>query len=168
MADTYSEVADLLLGDIPTPSDAGKWIQDATDEVDSKLGFRYVTPIVVDESVPGNRTTPLLLKRIANWLASGRLIVAKAASSSQQEVNAYGLSLIAQATAALDQIASGDLVLPGAAFLSVDDTGQSGPIISNLDSVSMVESFYAYATTPTLNDPLFDRGVIWPGWGRSG
>lgn len=168
MADTYSEVGDLLLGDIPVPSDAGKWVQDATDEIDSKLGLRYVTPIIVDETVPGNRTTTLLLKRINNWLASGRLVCSKAASTSQQEVHAYGTSLIVQAIAALDQLVSGDIVLPGAAFVDTDDVGKSGPIISNVDSASLVESFYTFVTTPEiLPDPFTERGAVWPGW-RSG
>jgi phage gp36-like protein len=169
MADTYSEVSDLLLGEIPTPSDAGKWVQDATDEIDSKLGFRYVTPIVVDETVAANRVTILLLKRIANWLASGRLVCAKAAASSQQEVNAYGLSLLAQATEALNQLMSGDLILPGAQFVDTGDVGQSGPVINNLDATSLVESFYGFVTPsvfPVMADPYLDRGSIWPG--RSG
>ena len=164
MGDTYSEAADLLLGDVPPPPDAGKWVQDATDEIDSKLGLRYVTPIVVDETVPGNRVTTLLLKRIANWLASGRLVCSKAASTSQQEINAYGASLIAQAEAALDQLVSGDVVLPGAAFLDVDDVGKSGPVINNLDDASLVESFYTAVTTPfVIPEPLMP-GSIWPGW----
>lgn len=145
---TYSEVADLLLGDIPTPKDAEKYVNDATDEIDSKLGMRYVTPIVVDETVAANRSTPLILKRINNLLASGRLICAKAASASQQEVNSYGLSMITDALVALNQLMAGDITLPGAAFLNEGDVGQSGPMISNLDAESNVESFYSMVTTP--------------------
>ena len=146
---TYSEVADLLLGDIPTPNDAEKYVNDASDEIDSKLGMRYVTPITVDETVPAYRSTPLLLKRINNLLASGRLILAKAASASQQEPNAYGLSMVNDALVALNQLTSGDITLPGASFLEENDVGQSGPIISNLDAQSNVESFYGMVTTPS-------------------
>lgn len=145
---TYSEVGDLLLGDIPNPRDAEKWVQDASDEIDSKLGTRYVTPIVVDESIAANRVTPLLLKRIANHFASGRLVCAKAASASQQEVHQYGMSLIRAANDALNQLVAGEMTLPGAGFLDTADVGQSGPIISNLDAASNVESFYGMVTAP--------------------
>lgn len=145
---TYSETGDLLLGDLPSPRDAEKYVQDATDEINSKLGFRYVVPIVVDQSVPANLPTILLLKRINNHLASGRLVCAKAASGSQQEVHQYGLSLIREAELALNQLVSGEMTLPGATFQSSDDVGQSGPIISNIDAASNVEAFYGMVTTP--------------------
>lgn len=145
---TYSEVGDLLLGDMPNPRDAEKWVQDATDEINSKLGIRYVVPIVVDQTVPANLVTVLLLKRINNHLASGRLVCAKAASGSQQEVHQYGMSLLREAISALNSLVAGDMTLPGAPFVNSDDVGASGPIISNLDVQSNVESFYNMVTTP--------------------
>lgn len=158
---TYSEVGDLLLGDIPTPRDSEKFVQDATDEINSKLGLRYVVPIVVDQTVSANLVTVLLLKRINNHLASGRLVCAKAASGSQQEVHQYGMSLIREAEAALSQLMSGDMTLPGASFQSTDDVGQSGPIVSNLDKQSNVESFYTMVTTPACY-PGQSYPVIYP------
>lgn len=142
----YSTTEDLLLGDIPVPTDAGKYIDDAADEIDSKLGLRYQTPIMVSDS-PETRVTNLILKRINNWLASGRLIVAKAASGEIQYQHAYGRQLITDAEAALNQIASGDMILPGAAFINADDKGVSGPIIANVDAASGVEAFYGLVTT---------------------
>ena len=43
----YSAVTDLLVGDITLGStvNAEKYVQDAADEMDSKLGFIYETPI---------------------------------------------------------------------------------------------------------------------------
>jgi hypothetical protein len=174
---TYSDVSDLILGDVPQPSDAIRWVQDATDEIDSKLGIRYVTPIVIDDSVPANRSTSLLLKRVNNWLASGRLIVAKAASSSEQQMNAYGVYLLTQAENTLNEMVKGEMPLPGLTPLDSSDVGASGPQINNLDAQSNVESFYTFVTTPRsfgsgLGDSLIDEGFVYPGqstlFGRGG
>lgn len=171
---TYSEVADLILGDIPEPKDAIRWVQDATDEIDSKLGIRYVTPIIIDDTVPAYRATSLLLKRVNNWLASGRLIVAKAASGSENQMNAYGVYLLTQAEMTLNQMTGGEMPLPGLTPIDTTDVGASGPQISNLDAQSNVESFYTFVTTPRLigmGDEFIDRGSIFPGqplFGRGG
>lgn len=164
---TYSEVDDLLLGELSAPSNVktGKYVQDATDEIDSKLGFIYVTPIVIDPNGEF-RASYLLLKRIANYLASGRLVLANAASREEQFLNAYGSSLVKEATAALDALASGTMPLPGAIFLNSEDKGTSGPIINNLDQQSNVESFYAFATDPNPQHFFpapFQGGIIYPG-----
>lgn len=156
----YSTPEDLLLGDIPLPPNAAKYVNDASDEIDSKLGLRYVTPIVVTGDV-AYRPTKLLLKRIANFLASGRLILALSISQEMQFQNAYARELVNGATAALDAIANGDITLPGAQFLEVADLGTSGPIINNLDAASNVESFYEFVT----QDPLTyvpPGALIWP------
>lgn len=156
----YSTIEDLLLGDIPLPPNAAKYVNDASDEIDSKLGLRYVTPIVVSDDV-ANRSTKLLLKRIANFLASGRLILALASPQEVQFQNAYARDLVNSATAALDAISSGDVPLPGATYLDTTDLGTSGPIINNLDAASNVESFYDFVT----QDPLTyvpPGAVLWP------
>jgi hypothetical protein len=156
----YSIADDLMLGDIPKPVDAVKYVEDASDEIDSKLALRYQTPVVVAD-IPENRMTTLLLKRINNWLASGRLICAKAASAELPSVHAYGMNLIKDATAALDAIASGQMPLPGATLLDSTDIGRSGPIVSNLDPESNVEAFYAMTQNPPVI-PGFPGDVIFP------
>jgi phage gp36-like protein len=168
---TYSEVADLILGDIPEPKDAIRWVQDATDEIDSKLGIRYVTPIIIDDAVPAYRSTALLLKRVNNWLASGRLIVAKAASGSENQMNAYGVYLLTQAESTLDQMMAGEMPLPGLTPIDSTDVVTTGPQINNLDAQSNVESFYTWVTTPRLSDfgdPFADQGFVFPGFVRGG
>ncbi|HWI68184.1 MAG TPA: hypothetical protein VNS88_07365, partial [Nitrospiraceae bacterium] len=71
----YSEVTDLLTGNVPTPAylSPQKYVDDAADEIDSKIGFVYETPIDVtySSSNPVTRPVRLLLKRINNFLASG-------------------------------------------------------------------------------------------------
>lgn len=150
----YSEAADMLLGEIPPPTSAvaDKYVNDAADEIDSKLGLRYVTPISIDAE-PKNRASKLLLKRLNNWLASGRYVMAQSVTSELQQVHAYGAQLVRDATKALDAIVSGEYSLQGAQFLDTDDIGKSGPVIFNLDAESGVESFYGL----TQRDPM-----TWP------
>ena len=165
---TYSSIEDLLLGELSPPDNkiTGKYVQDATDEIDSKLGFLYVTPIAIDPNSEF-RASYLLLKRIANYLASGRLILANAASREEQFLNAYGESLVKEALLALNELSSGTMPLPGAIPLNPDDKGTSGPIVNNLDSQSNVESFYAFATDPNprffFPDDPTPAGIIFPG-----
>lgn len=167
---TYSAVGDLLIGDLPSPANAAKYVQDAADEIDSKLGLRYQTPIVVDDS-PANRITNLTLKRINNWLASGRLIVAQAASAETQYQHAYGRQLIQDAEAALTMLSNGEMILPGAEFVNPTETGVSGPMIDNLDAASNVESFYTFVQQDPRTYVPFGQ-VLWPagsnGWPNRG
>ena len=159
---TYSQVSDMLLGGIPTPADASNYVQDAADEIDSKLAFRYQTPIVVD-GTGDTRATQLLLKRISNYLATGRCILAKASPTENSQLHAYGWSLIQEAEASLNSLVTGDFVLPGATPIITDEVAVSGPILSNLDAASNVESFYGFVTTdpytaPPLAGTLFPAG----------
>lgn len=150
----YSALADLLTGQVPTPSylDPAKYVADASDEVDSFIGHIYVTPVDVTESGPTSRPARLLLKRIANWLATGRLLMAAAAGNQKLEINAYAAELTRNATEALNAIASGEVPLIGAPRLTTDDeTDFTGPQISNLDSESNVEAFYNRIANPAYS-----------------
>lgn len=149
---TYSTVDDLLLGDIPLGSrvDANKFVQDAADEMDSALGFIYVTPI--DTSATGvPRHVGLLLKRINNHLASGRLILAVSAGGEDTMVQAYGLSLIKAALDLLVRITSGT-VLEGVPLHNPADAN-TGATVKNVDANSGVEMFYDYFMTPGVWQP---------------
>jgi len=144
---TYSLVADLLTGNIPTPAglDPQKFVQDAADEIDSKIGFAYETPVNTNTAP---RPVVLLLKRINNFLATGRLILAVATPGEDTTLNAYGKRLIDEATAALDSIVSGDLILPDIPPLDPTSPPYAGPIIINKDPESNVEAFYDRIANP--------------------
>jgi len=147
----YSAVSDLLTGNIPVsgPVDPDKYVSDAADEIDSKIGHIYETPIDVTEGGPLSRPARLLLKRISNWLASGRLLMAAAAGSQKMELNAYANKLVSDATFALDQIASGDIILEGAPRRDgSEEPSSTGPQIHNLDPESNVEAFYNRIANP--------------------
>lgn len=151
----YCTVDDLLIGDISTSAELSpvKYVNDAADEIDSKIGFRYDTPIPVSSPRP----VLLLLKRLNSHLASGRLILAATISANQEELNAYGASLVNDAQLTLEAIASGQMFLPGAPANpdlppppSADDPSTLPALISNLDEVSQVEAFYDAATRDSL------------------
>lgn len=143
----YCTTADLLNGGIPLPEylDPAKYVQDAADEIDSKIGLRYITPISMAESgetaVP--RPVRLFLKRTNAFLATGRLLLAVASPDERNQVHAYGRSLIEEATKALDAIASGEVSLTDVPEVNDGaDAPITAPLISNLDSESSVEAFY--------------------------
>lgn len=157
----YSATTDLLTGDIPLPAylSAQKFVDDASDEIDSRLGFIYQTPIDVDAPTTVTRPVILLLKRINNWLASGRLLLAAAASQEDSQLHAYAYSLVKDAQAGLDAIVSGEIILEGAASAVGDGVATivNAPLISNGDAESMVDAFYQRLTNPAfvgLYDPV--------------
>src|SRR3982751_5310702 len=114
----YSASSDLLLGEIPIPSyiDKDKVVQDASDEIDSKIGHIFATPLNLTGTGEGalSRPAALLIKRINNSLASGRLLLAIASPQEDSNLHAYGWSLIKEANEALYAICEGDIQLEGA------------------------------------------------------
>ena len=161
----YCSEADLLLGGIPLPGyiDPVKQVADAADEIDSKIGYIYKTPIDVTDTSPVKRPARLLLKRINASLATGRLILAVASPEENKNLHAYGWNLVREATTALDAIASGQFPIEGA-DPSPDAPVEglnSAPLISNLDAESNVEAFYdrisapgyLYPSLPTYRSP---------------
>lgn len=152
----YCEVADLLIGDIPTSAqlDPQKYVNDAADEIDSKIGFVYDTPIDVTPTGPTTRPAALLLKRLNSHLASGRLIMAATILVEDKNLNAYGQYLVNDSMLTLDAIGvKRSIVLSGAALApGVTSTGDNqvvtAPMINNLDSASQVEGFYNKIAMP--------------------
>jgi len=148
----YCLTSDLLTGDIPTPAylDKQKFVDDAADEIDSKIGFVYATPIDVTDN-PGNpvvRPVRILLKRLNVNLATGRLILAADASGEDDKLHAYGWSLIREANTTLNAIARGDVDLEGATLLDQNFDSPHAPLIHNEDAESNVEAFYNRISNP--------------------
>lgn len=150
----YSTPADLLTGNIPVPQyiDKDKFVADAADEIDSKIGFRYLTPIDVSSGSAVEVPVRLLLKRISNFLATGRLLMAADAGGENDRLHAYGWSLVKEATAALDAIANGDILLGGATPVDTDDEKiVSSVIVLNEDPESNVSAFYDRIANPAYS-----------------
>lgn len=148
----YSSPDDLLLGNIPLPAyvDKQKIVDDASDEIDSKLGYIYETPFDVSETGPLVRPARLLLKRINRALASGRLILQIASPIEQAQLHAYGLSLVREAWEAIECIYKREVTIEGAELIEDPNIPQAAtvPMISNLDAESNVEAFYNRAANP--------------------
>lgn len=139
----YCVQADLLLGEIPTPSymDVLKYIDNASEEVDVALGQLYTTPIEVVE-IAQNKPTTLFLKQVTAKLATGRIIMAAATGKQDIEVNAYGKYLIDEAWGAIANVLSGNYVLPGATQIDAPASDVGGVRLKNVDAISQVEGFY--------------------------
>ena len=150
----YCATTDLLVGDIPLPTyiDPQKKVDDASDEIDSYLGYLYETPIDVSTTGPLARPARLLLKRINASLASGRIILAVASPEENRNLHAYGWSLVTEALTALTALAKGEPVLEGAIPApNAAAEAVTVPLINNLDSESNVEAFYNRISNPAYS-----------------
>lgn len=147
---TYCEVTDLIFGNIPVPATAQKFVTQASDEIDSKIGFRYATPVVLSSSTE-QRPALLLLKKIAIFLATGRCILAVGGASEESRIHQYGIYLIQQADQALKDIVDGKTILPGVELATPANSKSSGPMIANVDTASSVEAFNDVFGNPASN-----------------
>lgn len=142
----YSDTVDLLHGDIPLPQrhgDGAGMVTAAAEDIDSQIGHIYVTPIQVNPD-PKNRPTRLLLKKINNYIASGRLLLDMAAAGEDNDLHAYGRSLLTQGLELLAKIAEQEITLTGCETIA-GDVQQKPPsklFIINQDPESLVEGFY--------------------------
>ena len=134
----YCEVSDLLLGGVLLPGGFNKteWINSAADEIDSKLGQTYALPIDLSQA---DAFVGTLLKSINQFLASGRIVLDRAAPGEDSELHAYGRSLIRQAQQELDRIYYGSVVLTGVP--KVEGGRGKAPSIKQRDTYSAVDAF---------------------------
>lgn len=140
---TYSGVADLLLGDLTLSAslDKARFVQDATDEIDACIGFIYELPL----SPTPSGHIQLTLKRCANLIASGRLVLAVGAGGEDGSLHAYGESLLREGRMILESIESGQIDL-SCTKKPVHSEGNA-PTILNAETSSGVDAFYAYVSS---------------------
>lgn len=161
----YSAIGDLLLGDILLKPgfDKQKFVNDAADEMDSKLGWRYALPLRVEGVAPPGtedswKDLPqhqvLLLKTINNRLASGRLILTLDMAGEQTTLHAYGWSLIQEALKDLIALANGDAVLDAEPMTPASAFTNKAPSITNPDEESLLLGF---ENTVMRNTPWYSR-----------
>lgn len=156
---TYAELSDLDWGNIPAPDNAEFWLNSGAEEIDSKIGFLYATPVILGNSAE-QRPARLLLKKINAWLAMGRAILSVAAGNEDDQLHQLGLYYVTEATGALDAIASGTVILPGVDPATATDDRQTGPMIANLEEDSLVESFAHQFGDPAKTVLAFPRPTL--------
>lgn len=146
----YAEKEDLRLGNIPLPAApiAQRAVDQAAEEIDAALGFKYITPIIVPAGVPTKQAVDSLLKQVNTFLASGRLILELTAGTEDNSLHSYAKYLVDQATKVLCQIKDGEIVLDGVSPANPDAIIASGPLHINQDSVSGVDRFYDDLSNP--------------------
>lgn len=136
----YSTVDDLIVGDmmISARVDKNKFVNDAAEEIDSKLGFLYVLPLA-----PLALHESTLLKQINNKLASGRLILTLDIAGEETVLHAYGLRLITEAMNDLMLLANGTINL-SSTMTTTSALRDNVPGIYNHDEESAVDIFEAH------------------------
>lgn len=159
----YCEVIDLMIGDI-RPSDAldpQKYVNDAADEIDSKIGFVYETPIPITGGSSAPRPVVLLLKRLNAHLATGRMILAATIASEDEQLNAYGKRLVEDCELTIAMIADGKLILDGVTPGEMARPPRPVPLLLNGDDESAVDAFYDRVVNPNYRPT---RTFVNPGW----
>ena len=160
----YCVKTDLLTGDIPLAAKYGDgqgMVNLAADEIDAEIGHSYKTPVdfdalEVDEaSTAAVRPSKLLLKKINQLLASGRILMDQAAGGEDRALQAYGKSMWKEATDLLEAICSGKIQLQVPMIGDDSDTPVENSKLSlvNADGYSLVQTFYDRYSTPLYPVP---------------
>lgn len=163
---TYSDPEDVLVGtDFALPSDdtVERFVKDAAKEIDSRLGFRYKTPLkftrvvngsltYVDPDDPGTYTPSyLLISRLSNFIASGRYILAATSPEENLAIHQYGNKLLRDAEAILSQITSNRADLEIEELPTDTNETPFGLMVKNRERRSFIQSFEDQPTN--YNDP---------------
>lgn len=146
------------MGNIPLPTTgaAERAVNQAADEIDAAIGFKYKTPVLATGA--NQRAVAMLMQNINIWLATGRLIQELTAAREEQQIHAYALGLVNEAMATIKMIVTGEIILEGVPPVSNTETPQNAPFILNVDDESNVEAFYDRIANPLA----VAQGDAWP------
>lgn len=149
---TYCAESDITLGDMQPPRTVSiqQWIQNSADHMNSYIGQMYVLPLELDPLRPDHMADILLLRRINVWLTTGQIFMQSNAGSEDSNFHVYGKWMYDEAQKELARITAGRTVLESAEPLNPVDNQPNGPIITNRDAVSFVDSFYMSKGTAHL------------------
>lgn len=149
----YCTKDDLLTGDVPLAGkygDGTNFVNFAADEIDGQIGHIYVTPITyADPLDPKAKPAQLLLKKINILLASGRIMLDMAAGTEDNNLHAYGNSMLREGINLLKMISTGNINLYGANKISAETESPNTAVsVTQEDPYSLVEGFYERMQTP--------------------
>lgn len=147
----YCTTTDLLIaGNFPIPVGFSKqqYVDDAAEEIDIAIGRLYKTPVEFETADLAEKfeVTIKFLKHLNAHLATGRLVMAVAMPGEDNQLNAYGASLVGRVEGILREIANNEIYLEGAPANS-NATGDGAYVsphgaVSHMDEKSGVEAFY--------------------------
>lgn len=162
MPSTYCAEDDLLIpaGMASPTGEKARFVTQASEEMDSKLGYRYVVPIDLSETA--DPVLPLhqrlLLKDIAIKLASGRYIMSMTVHAPNEAMSAYALYLVREGEMNLMSIANGQI------DLKAKEIGQDGSDVGAIDPPEKADPF---ARIPGVWNPdavsavtIFEKGFM--------
>jgi len=171
--DPYCEPDDLLIGQIktriPPTVSLDDFCEQATNEINAKLGFTYAMPFI-DPADENDETKKLpihqwnLIRDIAIKLASGRVILAVTAVNQDTTIHAYGFYLVKDAEVSLMAIANGDVRLRWPRVNSEGEPLDPAPNPQDADPYAFVpgaENDDAYSATKAFENN-FMRPTSWP------
>jgi len=106
----YCTPSDLDLSRVimDDPEETQRFVLQATEEMDSKLGWLYIVPLPMSTMKYHER---LLIKTICRKIATGRMILTYAVPDEGGSNHSYGLRLIQEGLDELHMIANGDITL---------------------------------------------------------
>lgn len=135
----------------------------ASNEVDSNIGVRYVTPITVSPMDPETRAAAYWLQNVTALVAAARLMLSISAPGSQDTANNYGQYLLRNAQQLMNDVINGKVDLPGAEELASNGSVIQGATILNPDRYSQVDLYYENMMPDGIM-PGFDepRSQAWP------
>jgi len=146
----YCEVEDVEnnKGDaqLPSSTDIEAYITRASEDIDAAVSERYVVPITTS-----NVQTVNILKAVSADLSAGRMILALAMASEDNNLQSYGRSLISRAiegdnkrgTVGLRELREGTFVLPDATLnVSVSSAAQFSIRITSPEPQTGVDKSY--------------------------
>jgi phage gp36-like protein len=148
----YCTAVDLVTGDMLPPRGitVDKIIADASLEIDSVLGQRYVTPIVFSNR-PSSIADANKLRLCCAHLASGRLILASAIGGEDVTLHGYGIYLVNHAMNMLTALVTGKIRLEDAVRLTDEQNqGKKGMLTNNGDAYSTIDDFYNNSLPQTV------------------
>ncbi|AER26555.1 head-to-tail adaptor [Gordonia phage Amore2] len=147
---------------LPTGVSWDTMAETASNEVDSTIGVRYVTPVIVSPLDPATSAAAYWLQNVSALVAAARFMLSASAPGSMDTANRYGQYLLRNAQSIMLDVVNGKVDLPGAEELSSNDSVIQGPTTLNGDSFSQVDMFYDNFMAEGIMPGRRPSGESWP------